>query len=117
MKIKSIETFSTRNVTFVRVTSEDGATGWGQTAPYHADITATVLHRQVAPWVLGAEVHCDLDDLLDLVGEREHKVPGSYLRRAMGGVDTAIWDASWRASRWSSCSAASRRRCAPTPRR
>jgi len=92
MKIKSIETFSTRNVTFVRVTSEDGATGWGQTAPYHADITATVLHRQVAPWVLGAEVHCDLDDLLDLVGEREHKFPGSYLRRAMGGVDTAIWD-------------------------
>jgi len=34
----------------------------------------------------------DLDDLLDLVTEREHKFPGSYLRRAMGGVDTAIWD-------------------------
>lgn len=92
MKIKSIETFSTRNVAFVRVTSEDGATGWGQTAPYHTDITATVLHRQVAPWVLGADVDCDLDDLMDLVGEREHKFPGSHLRRAMGGVDTAIWD-------------------------
>jgi L-alanine-DL-glutamate epimerase-like enolase superfamily enzyme len=26
------------------------------------------------------------------VTEREHKFPGSYLRRAMGGVDTAIWD-------------------------
>jgi L-alanine-DL-glutamate epimerase-like enolase superfamily enzyme len=34
----------------------------------------------------------DLDDLLDLVTEREHKFPGSYLRRAMTGVDTAIWD-------------------------
>ena len=34
----------------------------------------------------------DLDDLLDLVTEREHKFPGSYLRRAMGGVDTALWD-------------------------
>ena len=92
MKIKSIETFSNSYVTFVRVTAENGATGWGQTAPYHADITALVLHRQVAPWVLGVGVHCDLDDLMDLVGEREHKFPGSHLRRAMGGFDTALWD-------------------------
>lgn len=92
MKIKSIETFSTKDLCFVRVTSEDGATGWGQTAPYHADITALVLHRQVAPWVLGCDVDCELDDLMDLVGEREHKFPGSHLRRAQGGFDTALWD-------------------------
>ena len=92
MKINSVETFSTANVAFVRVTAEDGATGWGQVAPYHADLTALVLHRQVAPWVLGVDVHCDLDDLMDLVGEREHKFPGSHLRRAMGGFDTALWD-------------------------
>jgi L-alanine-DL-glutamate epimerase-like enolase superfamily enzyme len=58
---------------------------------YHSDITCQVLHRQVAPWVLG-EDSSDLDDLLDRVTEREHKFPGSYLRRAMAGVDTAIWD-------------------------
>lgn len=92
MKIKIIETFSTADLAFVRVTAENGATGWGQTAPYHADITALVLHRQVAPWALGSAVDGDLDDLLDLIGEREHKFPGSHLRRAMGGVDTAIWD-------------------------
>ena len=92
MKIKTIETFSSPYVAFVRVTAEDGSTGWGQVAPYHADLTALVLHRQVAPWVLGTEVHCDLDDLMDLVGEREHKFPGSHLRRAMGGFDTALWD-------------------------
>ena len=91
MKIKSIETFSNPFVGFVRVTGEDGATGWGQVSTYHSDITATVLHRQVAPWVLGAEMD-DLDDLLDVVTEREHKFPGSYLRRAMAGLDTAIWD-------------------------
>jgi L-alanine-DL-glutamate epimerase-like enolase superfamily enzyme len=50
-----------------------------------------VLHRQVAPWVLGKDT-TDLDDLLDIVTEREHKFPGSYLRRAMGGFDTAVWD-------------------------
>lgn len=91
MKLRKIETFCTENVGFVRVTAEDGATGWGQVSTYNADITSQVLHRQVAPWTLGVDT-TDLDDLLDLVTEREHKYPGSYLRRAMAGLDTAIWD-------------------------
>lgn len=90
-RIAKLETFCTPDVGLVRVTMEDGAEGWGQVSTYHSDITCTVLHRQVAPWVLGCDT-TDLDDLLDLVTEREHKFPGSYLRRAMGGVDTAIWD-------------------------
>ena len=92
MKIETIESFCTEFVGFVRVTAEDGTQGWGQVATYHADITVEVLHRQVAPWVLGQDT-TDLDDLLDIVTEREHKFPGSYLRRAMAGFDTAVWDA------------------------
>ncbi len=91
MKLKSIETFTTPDVGFVRVTAEDGAQGWGQVSTYHSDITCQVLHRQVAPWTLDNDT-TDLDDLLDIVTEREHKFPGSYLRRAMAGLDTAIWD-------------------------
>lgn len=91
MKLKKIETFTNEAVGFVRVTSDEGAQGWGQVSTYHADITCQVLHRQVAPWTLGQDT-TDLDDLLDLVTEREHKFPGSYLRRAMSGLDTAIWD-------------------------
>ena len=91
MKLKSIETFTTEDVGFVRITLEDGSQGWGQVSTYHSDITCQVLHRQVAPWVLGQDTS-NLDNLLDIVAEREHKFPGSYLRRAMGGLDTAIWD-------------------------
>ncbi len=91
MKIKRIESFANRFVGFVRVTDETGASGWGQVSTYHSDITAQVLHRQVAPWTLGREID-DLDDHLDLVCEREHKFPGSYLRRALAGLDTAVWD-------------------------
>lgn len=91
MKIRRIESFCTEDVGFVRVTAEDGATGWGQVSTYNADITSQVLHRQVAPWVLGAET-TPLDDLLDVITEREHKYPGSYLRRAISGFDTAVWD-------------------------
>ncbi|MFK0165183.1 mandelate racemase/muconate lactonizing enzyme family protein [Rhizobium sp. NPDC090279] len=91
MKIKRIETFCNEFVGFVRLTDETGAQGWGQVSTYHSDITAQVLHRQVAPWTLGVEIS-DLDDHLDRIAEREHKFPGSYLCRAMCGLDTAIWD-------------------------
>lgn len=91
MKIKSIETFCNRYVGFVRITDETGAQGWGQVSTYQSDLTAQVLHRQVAPWTLGVEI-TDLDDHLDRIAEREHKFPGSYMARAMGGLDTAIWD-------------------------
>lgn len=91
MILKCIETFTNEDVGFVRVTCEDGSQGWGQVSTYHSDITCQILHRQVAPWVLGKDT-TNLDYLLDIVTEREHKFPGSYLRRAMGGLDTAIWD-------------------------
>ena len=90
-KISKIETFCNEYIGFVRLTNEDGAQGWGQVSTYNSDITCQILHRQVAPWTLGEKTE-DLDNLLDLVTEREHKFPGSYLRRAMGGFDTAIWD-------------------------
>ena len=91
MKIVTIESFCNAFVGFVRVTDEAGRQGWGQISTYQSDIAAQVLHRQVAPWVLGQPCD-DLDALLDTVAEREHKFPGSYLARAMGGFDTAIWD-------------------------
>ena len=91
MKIRKIETFCTEFVGFVRVTAEDGLQGWGQVSTYNADITSTIVHRQVAPWALGRDA-ADIAGVIDLIPEREHKFPGSYLCRAMTGVDTALWD-------------------------
>lgn len=89
--IQRLETFHDEFVCFVRVTAEDGATGWGQTSTYNADITAQVFHRQIAPWALGAE-DADIGRLVHLVERREHKYPGSYRARALAGLDTALWD-------------------------
>ena len=91
MKIRRIETFCNEFVGFVRVSADDGSHGWGQVSPYNADITCEVLHRQVAPWALGADA-LDIEGLMDIIPLREHKFPGSYLRRAMAGLDTALWD-------------------------
>jgi L-alanine-DL-glutamate epimerase-like enolase superfamily enzyme len=91
MKIRKLETFSNRYVCFVRVTSDHGATGWGQTSTYNADITALIFHRQIAPWALG-ESAVEIDSLIERIEEREHKFPGSYRCRALAGLDTALWD-------------------------
>lgn len=91
MKIAKIESFSNDFVGFVRVTADDGSTGWGQVSTYHSDITALVLHRQVAPWSLGQNA-MDIAALIQRIQDKEHKFPGSYLYRAMCGVETALWD-------------------------
>ena len=91
MKIRALETFSNTFVGFVRATADDGSVGWGQVSTYNADITTQVFHRQVAPWALGEDA-LDIDALVDRIVEKEHKFPGSYLRRALSGLDTALWD-------------------------
>ena len=91
MKIQRIETFSNAFLCLLRVTTESGATGWGQVAPYNADISAQIVHRQIAPHALGCDA-LDIDALVDAIAEKEHKFPGSYLNRAIGGLDTALWD-------------------------
>ena len=93
LRISQIETFCTPLVGFVRVTAEDGSTGWGQVSPYNSDLTCEILHRQVAPWALGRSMNA-LEDVIAEIPMREHKFPGTYLRRAMAGLDTAVWD--WR---------------------
>ncbi|PZR00181.1 MAG: mandelate racemase [Cereibacter sphaeroides] len=91
MKIRKLETFTTPFVGFVRVTSDTGDQGWGQVSTYQADITCEIFHRQIAPHALGKDA-LDFSDTLNLINEREHKFPGSYLRRATTGLDTALWD-------------------------
>ena len=93
MRITRIESFTNEFIGFVRVTVEDGSHGWGQVSTYNADITCQILHRQVARWALGEDARAPAP-LLQRIEEKEHKFPGSYLKRAMAGLDTALWD--WR---------------------
>lgn len=91
MKIASVESFGNRDVALVRVRTDTGAEGWGQVAPYHADLTAQILHRQVAPHALGGDPS-DIAALVDALPDREHKFHGSHLYRALAGLETALWD-------------------------
>ena len=78
MKIKKIETYTNQYVGFVKVITDDNHFGWGQMSTYNADITTQIFHRQVAPWSLGlnlSEEKPDFSDHLQLILEKEHKIP------------------------------------------
>ncbi|MGE3876759.1 MAG: mandelate racemase/muconate lactonizing enzyme family protein [Parvibaculaceae bacterium] len=91
MIIHKLETFTNEHVGFVRVTADTGDQGWGQVSTYNADITCEIFHRQVARHALGTDA-IDFAPTLERINEKEHKFPGSYLRRATTGLDTALWD-------------------------
>ncbi|MDF1515768.1 MAG: mandelate racemase/muconate lactonizing enzyme family protein [Anaerolineae bacterium] len=90
MSIERIDSYYRDNVTVVKITASDGAVGYGQTAPFFADIAQIILHRQIAPLVLG-----EPDDDFNLATKvivKLHKFTGSYVCRTVAGVDTALWD-------------------------
>jgi L-alanine-DL-glutamate epimerase-like enolase superfamily enzyme len=91
MRIQRIETFTKGQLSIVRVRTDDGAEGYGQTAPFHANITAMVLHEQIARHALGADA-TDIEGLAERCIEAEYKFPWSYVCRAVGGIETALWD-------------------------
>ena len=78
MKIISIETFTNEYVGLVRLRTDEGDVGWGQTSTYNSEITAQVVHLQVAPHGLGMS-GIDIPEVNRKVLEREHKFPGTYL--------------------------------------
>jgi L-alanine-DL-glutamate epimerase-like enolase superfamily enzyme len=75
----------------VRITTNDGRQGWVQIAPYDAHISAQVLHEKVARHALGQDLS-EIDSINDRVIDANMKYPWAYTSRALGGIDTAIWD-------------------------
>jgi len=101
-KIQSIESFTRESVSIVRVRTDGEAEGWGQIAPFNADISAMVLHRQIAPHGLGKDPG-DIDTIAEQCIEANYKFPWSYVCRALAGLDTALWDLRGKSENKSVC--------------
>ena len=91
LTITKVESWTRGPYGIVRITTNDSREGYGQLSSFEPDITATVLHRQVAGQVLGSDP-AQIDALVDRVIDANMKFPWSYVCRALSGVDTAIWD-------------------------
>lgn len=91
LKIVKIETFTVRKVGVVRITTDDGKTGYGQISPHDAEFTMMMLHDKIAKRFLGKDP-ANIDALVDGTMDSNYKFPGTYVCRALTGIETAIWD-------------------------
>lgn len=91
LTVQRIETWTQGSFGIARVSTTDGKEGYGQLSSFEPDITALVLHRQVARHCLGKDP-ARIDALVDTVIDANMKFPWSYVCRALAGIDTAIWD-------------------------
>jgi L-alanine-DL-glutamate epimerase-like enolase superfamily enzyme len=92
MKIESIETFQRDdNLAIVRIRTDDGAEGIGQTSPYLANFSVPMIHSMVAPWFIGKDPW-DVETLVDEFVRQKYKFYGTIFFRALCGIDTALWD-------------------------
>ena len=114
MRIQRLETYTQRDLSLVKVITDDGAEGMGQISPYDADISSLVFHRLVAPVALGQDP-MDLDLLVDRIIVETFKYPGSFVCRALAGLDTAIWDLRGQLESKSVCELLGGAPCALTP--
>ena len=60
------------------------------TAPFAADITATVVHRIAAGVAL--KPFEDFTEVADRIMNDQYKFLGTFLARSAAGIDTALWD-------------------------
>ena len=91
MRIMRIESYLKDDIPVCRVHTDTGERGTGQCSTYGGAITVKVLHEMVAPIVLG-EDPLRIETIADNVIDRTMKFPGSFVCRALSGVDTALWD-------------------------
>jgi L-alanine-DL-glutamate epimerase-like enolase superfamily enzyme len=91
MRIESVETLVRGNIAVVLVHTDDGVTGIGQTAPYETAETVHVLHSIVAGYFIGKDPW-DVDVLVDAFLREYYKFPSTFILRALGGIDTALYD-------------------------
>jgi L-alanine-DL-glutamate epimerase-like enolase superfamily enzyme len=99
VRIVRIDTHARPQVGVLRVTLDDGTIGWGQIASFEAaDLVAEIVHRQIAPRVLGHRWE-DIGAVLRQIEDRLLKFHGSHLSRGTAALETALVDAQARSRR------------------
>jgi L-alanine-DL-glutamate epimerase-like enolase superfamily enzyme len=103
-RVVALATWLRDDVAVVRLELSDGTVGWGQLGNKDADLAVELLHRRVAPAVLGARAN-DPWLLVErvLTFELNYKCLGSHLAKAIAGLDAAVWDALGHVARLPVC--------------
>jgi L-alanine-DL-glutamate epimerase-like enolase superfamily enzyme len=92
VKITSVETFKLKDALFVKVTADNGETGWGEASPNNRHVVETFIHHGLKEHVIGRNVW-DAEPMWDDMFYANHDLgPDGVLQYAIAGIDVALWD-------------------------
>ncbi len=90
--IKDLETFVFKNATFVKVTSSEGISGWGEADHDYPKLTSAVIEEICKPIVIGHDPFDSEYLWHQMYFKGEDAGNTGLLPGAIAGVDNAIWD-------------------------
>jgi L-alanine-DL-glutamate epimerase-like enolase superfamily enzyme len=97
MKITRVEPLILRPSIFVRVHTDEGLTGIGESSPMNARVIAAHIEHSLAPLVIG-EDPTRIEWLVEKAFTATYKIAGQTQAMAMSGIELACWDIAGKAA-------------------
>lgn len=92
LRIRELKTFRMDDALFVKLTTDSGISGWGETDANNVTIMETFVHESLARHVVGADpFNSSPITEAGFYGEHDYG-PGGALANAIAGIDIALWD-------------------------
>jgi galactonate dehydratase len=92
VKIADLQTYKIKDALFVKVTADNGQTGWGESSPNNRHVAETFIHHGLKQHVIGRNVW-DAEPMWDDMFFANHDLgPDGVLQYAIAGIDVALWD-------------------------
>ncbi len=91
-RIKAVEAFAVPRAVFVKVTADDGTTGWGEAGHSGASLVARLVNKEMSGFVVGDDVFAGEASWSKLFFEYDELGPGGLISQAIAGIDCALWD-------------------------
>ncbi|MFN0124111.1 MAG: mandelate racemase/muconate lactonizing enzyme family protein [Blastocatellia bacterium] len=92
VRVTELRTYKLKDALFVKVTADNGQTGWGESSPNNRHVVETFIHHGLKEHVIGRNVW-DAEPIWDDMFFANHDLgPDGVLPYAIAGIDTALWD-------------------------
>jgi L-alanine-DL-glutamate epimerase-like enolase superfamily enzyme len=92
VRIRNVEAFALPRAVFVKVTADDGSSGWGEAGHSGGMYVAKLINETIADLAKGQDPFDHEPTWAKIFYEIDELGPGGIASQALAGVDCAIWD-------------------------
>jgi L-alanine-DL-glutamate epimerase-like enolase superfamily enzyme len=91
VKITDVKVFLLQPTVLVRVGTDEGIVGWGESSPMNGPVVAAHVRHSLADLVIGQDPF-DVERLVESMFVRTYKIAGQTQAMAASGIEIACWD-------------------------